>query len=220
VRIQVSDTGMGMAPDVLAKAFEPFFTTKEPGKGTGLGLSTAYGIIRRASGLIEIDSRPGEGTTVRVLLPRASDANVAVRSSAPPSGEVAVQRDGGTILVVEDQRVIRELVEQTLSEAGYRVFSAAGPREAMAIAEQQSTAIDLLLTDVVMPQMRGPELAARLRVQRPDLPVVFMSGYTGESLENAGVDAGELLEKPFGTDALLARVDGAMKRRKRAPRAS
>jgi len=216
VRIQVTDTGVGMEPDVIAKAFEPFFTTKEPGKGTGLGLSTAYGIVRRASGSIEIDSSPGEGATIRVLLPAASDAE-APTAAAPSSRVVPIERASHTILVVEDQRVIRELVEQTLAEAGYRVLSAAGASEAIVIAEQQLASISLLLTDVVMPQMRGPDLAARLRAQRPDLPVVFMSGYTGESLENVGVDAAELLEKPFSADALIARVDQAMKPRKSAP---
>lgn len=206
VLLEVSDTGTGMPSDVMAKAFEPFFTTKEPGKGTGLGLSTAYGIVRRAGGAIEIESEPLQGTTVRIFLPRATEA-ATIRTPPPPSREVPLSGRTRTVLLVDDQRAIRELIELALSERGYRVLSAAGAAEALLIAEQQATSIDLLLTDVVMPKMRGPELARRILALRPGLPVLFMSGYTGDALADTGIDPGLLLEKPFGTDLLVTRVE-------------
>jgi len=220
VAIDVSDSGVGMTADVAAKAFEPFFTTKEPGKGTGLGLSTAYGIVRRAGGTIEIDSAPGRGTTVHVVLPLAapSESPALQSSPLPPSPRTTSPRGRTTILLVEDQRAIRELIEQSLVEAGYRVLSAMGAAQALALAEQHLHDIDLLVTDVVMPKMRGPELAARLRALRPTLPVVFMSGFIGDAIQDGTLDATDLLEKPFGSDALLARVEAALSRsNKRAP---
>lgn len=214
VSIEVSDTGVGMTADVATKAFEPFFTTKEPGKGTGLGLSTAYGIVRRAGGTIEIDSVPGRGTTVHVVLPLAAPSESPPLQSTPlpPSPRTSSPRGRTTILLVEDQRAIRELIEQSLVEAGYRVLSAMGAAQALVLAEQHLHDIDLLVTDVVMPKMRGPELAARLRSLRPSLPVVFMSGFIGDAIQAGSLDATDLLEKPFGNDALLARVEAALAR--------
>ncbi len=205
VRLEVSDEGEGMSAEVVAKAFEPFFSTKEPGKGTGLGLSTAYGIVRRAGGAIEIESATARGTTMRVLLPIAP-AVEPHKTPPPPSREVGrVSGRSHTILLVDDQRAIRELLEQTLTEAGYKVFSAAGAQEALVIVAQHGSTLDLLVTDVVMPKMRGTELAARVRALRPGLPIIFMSGYTGESL-SLPADSSDLLEKPFAPDALLERV--------------
>ncbi|NUP06238.1 MAG: PAS domain S-box protein [Polyangiaceae bacterium] len=203
--IQVADDGVGMPPDVVTKAFEPFFTTKEPGKGTGLGLSTAYGIVRRAGGAIEIDSVVGRGTLVSVYLPKAA-LDTTVRTPPPPSREIQTVGRMRTVLLVDDQRSIRELIEQSLTERGYRVLSAAGAAEALLMAEQHGSTIDLLLSDVMMPKMRGPELTARVRVLLPDLPVLYMSGFTGDALVDAGVDAADLIEKPFAPDELVRRV--------------
>lgn len=219
VRLEVSDEGEGMSAEVVAKAFEPFFSTKEPGKGTGLGLSTAYGIVRRAGGAIEIESATARGTTMRVLLPIAPAAELH-KTPPPPSREVGrVSGRSHTILLVDDQRAIRELLEQTLTEAGYKVFAAAGAREALVIVEQHGSTLDLLVTDVVMPKMRGPELAERVRALRPGLPVIFMSGYTGESL-TLPADSSDLLEKPFAPDALLERVARKLGLAPSPPRAS
>jgi two-component system cell cycle sensor histidine kinase/response regulator CckA len=219
VLLAVSDTGMGMDAATRARIFEPFFTTKEPGKGTGLGLSTAYGIVRRAGGAIEIESATARGTTMRVLLPIAPAAELH-KTPPPPSREVGrVSGRSHTILLVDDQRAIRELLEQTLTEAGYKVFAAAGAREALVIVEQHGSTLDLLVTDVVMPKMRGPELAERVRALRPGLPVIFMSGYTGESL-TLPADSSDLLEKPFAPDALLERVARKLGLAPSPPRAS
>lgn len=208
VSIEVRDTGAGMTPEVLRSAFEPFFTTKEPGRGTGLGLATAYGIVRRAGGTIQLESQIGRGTTARVLLPRVEEdaATDSTRVVAPTSSARRSQPKGRRILLVDDHRQVREIVQQLLVEAGHDVLSAAGPEEALAIANDATTTIELLITDVVMPKMHGPELAKRIRATRPNLPVLFISGWAGDSLRSSGVDRDAVLEKPFSSEALLARV--------------
>jgi PAS domain S-box-containing protein len=208
VSIEVRDTGCGMTKEVLRSAFEPFFTTKEPGRGTGLGLATAYGIVRRAGGALQLESQPGRGTTARVLLPRADEDSPvdSVRSPGPPSGARATLGEGRTILLVDDHRQVREIVQQLLVEAGHRVIAASGPEEALTLAEEHASALELLITDVVMPKMHGPELARRIRATCPTLPVLFISGWAGDSLRSAGIDRESVLEKPFSAEALLARV--------------
>jgi two-component system, cell cycle sensor histidine kinase and response regulator CckA len=207
IRLEVADTGTGMDPETLKRIFDPFFTTKQPGLGTGLGLSTAKRIVDHCGGRIEVDSAPGAGTSFRVLLPAAPP--VAPRPTAT-TGEGAASGRGKTVLVVEDQQAVREMVVDVLAEQGYAVLSAADPDLALAAAAGNEGRIDLLLTDMIMPRMNGRELAERLLALRPGLAVLFMSGYADdEQLRGAG--AGRLLAKPFGAEDLLRRVEESIR---------
>jgi PAS domain S-box-containing protein len=204
VRLRVSDTGAGMDKKTLEHAFEPFFTTKPRGQGTGLGLATIYGIVTQAGGTIDVYSEPGLGTRVSVLLP-ATD-------QAPPADALARDapraRASETVLVVEDSDDLREIVDRILTQNGYKVIVAADGAEALATARQFAGHIDLLLTDVVMPHMQGNELAPRLLEARPDLRVLYMSGFAQPALAADGTLPPELalLDKPFNEPTLLARV--------------
>jgi PAS domain S-box-containing protein len=207
-RLRVSDTGAGMPPEVLARVFEPFFTTKEKGKGTGLGLATFYGIITGAGGYAQIYSEPGLGTTVTGLLPATSEE--AARSEAPPAA--APRGRGETILLVEDETSLQELASRILTRNGYQVRTARTAPEAPTIAGDTSQPIDLLLTDVVMPEMLGNEVARRVHAVRPALPVLYMSGYAQPVLDTHGAfaDQIDLVEKPFSESTLLTRVRRAI----------
>jgi PAS domain S-box-containing protein len=210
VRLRVSDTGTGMAPEIVQRAFDPFFTTKPPGQGTGLGLATVYGIIQQAGGRAQIYSEQGIGTTFTVLLP-ATDRSTA------PTGRVdaaPVRRGEETILLVEDEQALREVTRRILTGAGYRVIIAANGPKALAAAAAHVDPIDLLLSDVIMPQMAGPQLAERLLAQRPSLRVLLMSGFAQPILDSGGhLDAGmTLIEKPFSGPALLAKVAQILER--------
>jgi CheY-like chemotaxis protein len=199
----VSDTGMGMTPEVQQHIFEPFFTTKEPTKGTGLGLATVFGIVKQHRGYITVESAPGQGATFRTYFPRVE--KVAEAPAPTPAGPVL----GGTetLLLVEDEDGVRDLVREILTAHGYTVVEARHPGEALLIGERRPTRIDLLLTDIVMPEMNGRELAERLTALRPGLRVVYMTGYTDEAVGRHGVrETGvTLLQKPF-TPAALARA--------------
>jgi CheY-like chemotaxis protein len=203
VILSVCDTGIGMPPEVRDHVFEPFYTTKERGHGTGLGLATVYGIVDRLGGHIDVRSAPGEGTTMEVYLPSSDQASDVeeepVRPGRPAGGE--------SILVAEDESAVRNLVERILVREGYRVVVAPSGKHALVIA-QGDEPIDMLLTDVVMPEMSGKELAERIEELRPDLPTLFMSGYTGEIVARHGIlQEGEaLIQKPFDAKELLARV--------------
>lgn len=194
-----------MDETVLAHLFEPFFTTKEKGKGTGLGLSTVFGIVKQSAGHVIVTSKPGEGTTFRVLLP-VTDAPAELLDAHRNEAQAA--RSNEIILLVEDEAQVRTLARNVLRRAGYRVLEAANPGEAILISEQHDGRIDLLLTDVVMPRMGGHALALRLREQRPEMKVLYVSGYTDDTVLRHGVELGELafLAKPFTTDALSAKV--------------
>jgi signal transduction histidine kinase/ActR/RegA family two-component response regulator len=205
VMIAISDTGVGMDAATLAKIFEPFFTTKELGRGTGLGLSTVFGIVNQSGGNIWVYSEPGRGTTFKVYLPVAQGTAGASRSSrmaAVPS------RGTETILLVEDEESVRTLIRTILTQKGYNVLAANRPRAALETANNHAGAIDLLLTDVVMPEMGGLELARALTERRPEVKVLYMSGYTDNAIVHHGVlDAGTaFLEKPIHPDKLLAKV--------------
>jgi two-component system cell cycle sensor histidine kinase/response regulator CckA len=210
VRMRVSDSGKGMTPEVVEHAFEPFFTTKASGEGTGLGLATVYGIVTQAGGEVSIASSPGLGTTVTVLLPAAALSSVA----PAPSGSAPTHGRGETLLVVEDEAALRDVAGRILSGAGYRVLSAECGPEALALAARHEGAIDLLVSDVIMPGMLGKDLAERLSMVRPETRVLYMSGYAQPVLHTHGtLDPGvALLEKPFtATDLLTAvrrRLDG------------
>ncbi len=207
-RLRVSDTGTGMPPEVLARVFEPFFTTKPLGKGTGLGLATFYGIITGAGGHAQIYSEPGIGTTVTGLLPATSEK--AARSAGPQAA--APRGRGETILLVEDEASLQELATRLLTQNGYQVRVALTAVEAPSIAGDTGQPIDLLLTDVVMPEMLGNEVARRVHAIRPALPVLYMSGYAQPILDTHGAFASQidLLEKPFSEATLLTRVRRAI----------
>ena len=202
VMLAVSDTGSGMDRPTLERIFEPFFTTKEQGKGTGLGLAVCYGIVRQAGGHIWVYSEPGRGATFKVLLPQAEDGSVAESTTG---GEAEPVRGGAeTVLVVEDEPWVRELTTRVLTERGYHVLTAANGADALELAGQNGTRLDALVTDVVMPGMNGTEVAARLRRLRPELRVVYMSGYAEHAVVQQGVleDGIAFVSKPFAPDQL------------------
>ena len=204
VRVEVADTGAGMDESVRRRAFEPFFTTRPAGQGTGLGLSTCQSVIRGAGGEMEIESAPGRGTCVRILLPRFSTE----ASAAAPAGTTAGSRGGETILLVEDDELVRAVAMSALSARGYRVIEADSPLRAIELESREGGAVDLLLTDVVMPEMSGPELARRLVQCRSGLRVLFATGYANEVTLRHGLQADDvaILRKPYTPAALAARV--------------
>jgi CheY-like chemotaxis protein len=214
VCLSVSDTGQGIAPENLPRVFEPFFTTKEVGKGTGLGLATVYGIVKQHQGWITIESRPGEGTTFRTFLPRQLGVALTAEEPAPP----AVALPGGTeaILLVEDERLVRLVVQSILEQLGYRVFEAESGVAALRVWREHREEIALLLTDLIMPDgLTGRELTEKLWAEAPNLPVILTSGY---SAEVAGQDRGlaegvPFLQKPFSPDQLANLVRQALNAR-------
>ncbi len=206
ILLLVGDTGAGIKPDVLPRIFEPFFTTKSSGQGTGLGLSTVHGIVTQSGGHIDVGSVLGQGSTFKVYLPLLPDGSADAPATAVFPGEPSLGSE--TILLVEDEIVVRELARRVLERRGYTVLVARMPGEAIRLIQEYRGAIALLLTDVVMPEMDGGELARRLRIDRPDMRVLYMSGYTGDALDRYGLSSGEvsLIEKPFSPNALADRV--------------
>ena len=213
VRLRVKDTGCGMDQETQERIFEPFFTTKEEGKGTGLGLATCYGIVKKCDGHIVVGSRPGQGTTFDVYLPQSEDA--PTRPQRTRSVSQTRLEGSETVLVVEDQRAVRQLAVRALRGWGYRVLEADNGEAALAVVREHGDSIDLLLSDVVMPKMSGTELAARFCEVCPGATVLLMSGYTDEEANRHGVlESGHLLlRKPFMPNTLVLRVreilDGA-----------
>ena len=202
--LSVTDTGCGMNEEIVSQIFEPFFTTKEQGKGTGLGLSTVYGVIRQSKGTVTVYSEPGRGTTFKVYLPRVdSPSPKEKRRSGVPAA-----RGNETILLVEDEETVRKIAERILRKTGYKVLTAANGGEALLLFEKHGEELDLLLTDVVMPNMSGRELAERLAAIQPGLKVLYTSGYTDNSIVHHGVlDPGtEFIGKPFAADELARKV--------------
>jgi signal transduction histidine kinase/CheY-like chemotaxis protein len=207
VEIAVSDTGVGMTPDVMARAFEPFFTTKPTGQGTGLGLSQVYGFVRQSGGFVRVESTPGNGTTVRIYLPRFGDTGVgsAVAGEARPLSDPQ-EATAATVLVVDDEELVRLTVVEALRDEGYRVLEAEDGPSGLRIAESPGR-IDLLVTDVGLPGLNGRQLADAARERRPRLPILFITGYAGTALEDASLTSGmEVIRKPFTIDALVTRV--------------
>ena len=207
VLLAVADTGVGMDPETQARIFEPFFTTKEMGKGTGLGLSTVYGVVRQSGGHIWVYSEVGQGTTFKIYLPRAGQA---VRSQQPLPGSMESLRGSETILLVEDEEALRGLTRNLLENGGYTVLEAETPAIATEVARHHSGSIHVLLTDMVMPGMNGRLLAANLGAIRPEMRVVYMSGYTGFTHAGLADSDISLLAKPFNRDALLRKVREAI----------
>jgi CheY-like chemotaxis protein len=202
--LRVSDTGVGMAAETLAHIFEPFFTTKGM-KGTGLGLSSVYGIVKQSGGHISVESKPGKGSVFRILLPHASEAPAPADSLAEA---MEPYQGGGTLLLVEDEEAVRELLRDILEKIGYRVLEARHGEEAMDLCERYEGKIDLLVTDVVMPRMGGTELYERLAALRPGIRVLYVSGYAEEREGPRRPDAPEpgFLLKPFTPELLLRKV--------------
>ncbi|WP_433305115.1 PAS domain S-box protein [Actinoplanes sp. CA-030573] len=208
VRVRVSDTGAGMPPDVIERAFEPFYTTKPKGSGTGLGLATVYGIATAAGGDVRLYSEHGIGTTVTVVLP-AVEAPTATDATPNLTGGPATDvPPHETILMVEDEDDLRQITSRILTRAGYQVLAAAGGEQAIHLAQTHPAAIDLLLTDVIMPNMMGNEVAAGVKHHRPDIPVLYMSGYAEPVLTENGTlpDGVTIIEKPFTRRELLDRI--------------
>jgi CheY-like chemotaxis protein len=211
VLLTVADTGLGMDAETQARVFEPFFSTK--GEGTGLGLSTAYGIVQQSRGHIFVDSSPGQGAVFSIYLPVTQDEETGVAAPVSTSPDTGTE----TVLLVEDEDEVRTVLHQILTGKGYRVFQASSGAEGLAIARLSRGPIHLLLTDVTMPQMKGTELAARLRAERPQTRVIFMSGYNEETLP---ADELTCLQKPFSartlTQAVRAILDATEEERPQA----
>lgn len=206
VMLAISDNGVGMDQVTLSRIFEPFFTTKEIGKGTGLGLATVYGIVKQNGGHIWVYSEPERGTTFKIYLPCA-DHKVGMKQEASAE-TLPVRREGTTILLAEDDKLMRRLTRKMLEEHGYKVLEAEDGQAALQVIGADHTTVDLVLTDVVMKGMSGPEMVLRLMDSRPEIKVVYMSGYTGELVGDQALSGGiPLLEKPFTRGSLLKTID-------------
>ncbi|HVZ41920.1 MAG TPA: response regulator [Candidatus Kapabacteria bacterium] len=209
VALVVSDTGTGMSPEVMAHIFEPFFTTKGPGKGTGLGLATVYGIVRQSGGHVVVDSQPDQGTSFTIYLPCAGSGG---RPVEPEPERKPLPGGNETILLVEDEEGVRSLARRILRQCGYTVLDAGTGEEAMRLCVAHDGAIHLLLTDVVLPEAGGRQVAERLAIDRPQMKVLYMSGYTDDAVLRHGVFESEVafLQKPFTPEALAERVRGVL----------
>jgi len=202
--LTVADTGSGMDRELIKRIFEPFFTTKEVGKGTGLGLATVYGIVTQNGGFIDVESEPGQGTSFRIYLPRLPDEPEAETKSAQHALE-----GSGTVLIVEDDAMLRLMATQMLEKIGFSVLQAEGPRSALAICGDPGTHIDLVLSDIVMPEMNGIEMAKGIAGLRPDTKVLFMTGYSSDIIANRGILTDEgmhYIQKPFDMEGLHAKI--------------
>ncbi|MBS0473027.1 MAG: response regulator [Proteobacteria bacterium] len=208
VRIEVADTGTGIPKEVIGKIFDPFFTTKPVGQGTGLGLATVFGIVKQTGGFIDVSSEVGKGTTFRIFLPRhrAESATSVVAEAAPAGPRDVTGQD--TILLVEDEEAVRSFAARALKMRGYSVLEASGGEEALEIVKTHKGPIDLLVTDVVMPNMDGPTLVRNVKRIKPDMAVIFMSGYAEEAFRRNEENAADLhfLPKPFGLKQFAAKV--------------
>lgn len=204
VQLTVSDTGIGIRPEEIDLIFEPFFTTKKVGEGTGLGLSVVHGVVKQEGGGIHVESTPGAGTTFRILFPAAEQAE----KSLPAHGELESVRGSETILLVEDDDAVRDVAEQALSAQGYQVLCAQNGTEALRIAEEHRNQIQLIVTDVVMPELGGLDLAESIRAKHPRIAILYVSGYTGENIARREIDAlkEHFLQKPFTPLGLARKV--------------
>jgi len=204
VALSVTDNGVGMNAETQSHIFEPFFTTKEVGKGTGLGLATVYGIVKQSGGTIWVYSEPGKGTSIKIYLPRIEDVAEPEHNATPAD----IGYGNETILLVEDEPMVRALGKEFLEEYGYRVLTAANGREGLQMCHDFAERIDLIITDVVMPQMSGRELAEKAREFRPDARVLFMSGFTDDAVVRHGIVADDVcfIQKPFSPETLARKA--------------
>jgi two-component system cell cycle sensor histidine kinase/response regulator CckA len=219
VRIEISDTGTGIPAEIVDKIFEPFFSTKEVGKGTGLGLSTVYGIVKQTGGFIYVDSEAGKGTSFHIFLPRhhaelevAPDVPAAAKETPAEAKPRADLTGQGTILLVEDEEGLRSLNARGLRSRGYSVIEASNGIEALEALEEKNGAVDLVVSDVVMPEMDGPTLLKAMREKNPDLKIIFVSGYAEDAFEKSLPENQQFafLPKPFALSALVAKVKETM----------
>ena len=220
VLIEVKDSGVGVPPDLIEKIFEPFFSTKEVGKGTGLGLSTVYGIVKQTGGFIYLESEVGKGTAFRIFLPRhvPGAAEVEAAATLVPAATADADRPAadltgqGTILLVEDEEGLRSLNARGLRSRGYSVIEASNGVEAMEALEEKNGAVDLVVSDVVMPEMDGPTLLKAMRGRNPDLKIIFVSGYAEDAFEKSLPENQQFafLPKPFTLSQLVAAVKETM----------
>jgi signal transduction histidine kinase len=209
VLLSVTDNGMGMDAETRARIFEPFFTTKEQGKGTGLGLATVYGIVKQSGGFIWVESEPGSGARFEIYLPRVADR---VDPASAEREEITISQGLKTVLVAEDEEAVRELACEFLKSAGYNVLTASNGAEALALAQASKQHIHALLTDLVMPRMRGSELAKRLKALQPQIKVIYVSGYLDyQQSENEFVEEALFIQKPFTRTTLIARMAELLK---------
>jgi two-component system, cell cycle sensor histidine kinase and response regulator CckA len=209
VRIDIVDTGTGIDPAIIDRIFEPFFSTKPMGAGTGLGLATVYGIVKQSGGHVVIVSKQGEGTTFSIFLPRYAESAAAAAARREGVEEAARDLTGaGTILLVEDEDAVRLFSARTLRNKGYKVIEARSGEAALVIMGQDGEPIDLLITDVVMPEMDGPALVEEVRLRRPDMKVIFISGYAESAFRQQASDGSMLhfLAKPFSLKQLATKV--------------
>jgi two-component system cell cycle sensor histidine kinase/response regulator CckA len=208
VRITVADSGIGMDERTMTRIFDPFFTTKSAGKGTGLGLATVFGIVSQSDGRIEVESSPGQGATFNIDLPRADPGD---QPASPRPSPRPLVRGSGVVLLAEDEPAVRDFARRALEAAGYTVLTAANGVEALRASGRWHEQIDVLLTDVVMPGMHGPELAYRVRDERPGIGILFTSGYAEDAVARGGEfeTPGAFLPKPFTADALIRAVGRA-----------
>ncbi|HUX20554.1 MAG TPA: response regulator, partial [Spirochaetia bacterium] len=205
VRLCVSDSGIGIDPELLAKIFEPFFTTKSPDKGTGLGLSTVFGIVDQSHGYVEVQSELGKGSSFIIFLPVTGQT---VRQPRGEGNQAIASGGNETVLLVEDEEAVRGLVSQLLTMKGYRVLEASNPGEALLIYEKQQEEIDLLISDIVMPHMDGHLLSTRLRGINPNLKIILMSGYPAQTLRDKidEISVFPLIQKPFDANNFMTKV--------------
>jgi CheY-like chemotaxis protein len=221
IRVAVTDSGCGMTPQVLERVFEPFFTTKEVGKGTGLGMSQIFGFVRQSGGDIAIRSAPGQGTTVSLYLPRGNKAAVATPTMpAPiqtsiPARPVETRLAGEPVLIVEDDPRVRAATTAAIAELGYRPVACGSGEDALVLLGEHGE-INLMITDVVMPSMTGPELGAAVRARHPGVGILYVTGYAGEAAEGGELEGEAVLRKPFTISALEKAVDDAMRRTRKA----
>jgi CheY-like chemotaxis protein len=208
--IAVSDTGHGMGSETLGHLFEPFYTTKPVGKGTGLGLATVYGIVKQSQGYVWAYSELGEGTTFKIYLPLDASSVAPTTPAEAPS-----RATGETILLVEDEPAVRIMTSRALQEFGYGVIEASGGHQALGVLERKDSRIDLLITDVILPGMDGPELARRAAELTPNLPVLFISGYTDDEIVRRGLlqEGQPFLQKPFTPEALAMQLTRLLKQK-------
>jgi CheY-like chemotaxis protein len=215
--LRIADTGHGMDEKIIARIFDPFFTTKGQGKGTGLGLSTAYGIIKQHGGNISVISEVGQGSAFTVLLPSlCAPADETAQSEADV--QMLSELGGETVLLVEDEALVRLSLVETLRGAGYHVLEAAGGDEALAISDQHSGKLPLMITDLVMPGMNGRQVADAITKRRPDISVLFISGYSDDPRTRAMLGEGcDFFRKPFSADALRKKVRQILDRQAKIP---
>jgi signal transduction histidine kinase/HAMP domain-containing protein len=206
--LKISDNGIGISDEVKKRIFEPYYTTKEVGKGTGLGLATSYGIITAAGGKIDIESEPGKGTTFIIYIPRI---NIEYEKLDYETSHISLPRGSETILLVEDDNFVLDIISEILQDNGYKVLVANHPDSALSIARQELENIDLIITDMVMPYMTGEEISSLIKVEKPDLKVLFMSGYTeNDSLKNKVITGNDFIQKPFSPEDLLVKVNSML----------